>query len=245
MKKNRKFKLIKAGIGITVVATTLLTSSCGNSMLDKYYIVTDSSNNYLCTRKNPSLNTHDYEFYDIKDNTLIGVLCSKRGGNFDYSMHHIGTKFLNELQVIPLAQALSDEDINTSLFNKEADVNRLIDDDLLKDIVNNHFVKEEYHLTEEFKYIPSSKLQIFVHDNEIMIGYDVSPDRDFNKFRYIYSIEDMDVKEFDRNEEVKAVNIGIYLTDQHYRNNYITYNDAMGMISSYKINHHQKIKKIS
>lgn len=242
--KKGKLKLIKQGLSITIVATTLVMSGCNNSCVDKYYIVTDKGQNYICKRVGPFSNTHDYEYYDIKKNKLIGAECTRWGRNFDYNIHRAGTSFLNELQVIPLNEALVDENIDANLFHNENDINNLITNQLLVDIVNNHFVREHYYLTEKFNYISSSKLQMFVHDTDVIVGYDVSPDRDFNKYRYIYSIEDMDVKEFDRNAIVESVNIGMYLTAKHYKNNYITYNEAIDMIKLYKKNHHQKVKKI-
>lgn len=243
--KNRRYKLIKSGIGIAIVASTLLTSGCSSSLLNKYYIVSDKGQNYICVMEEPKSNTHDYEYYDIKTNNSVGVMCAKRGGNFDYSIHRAGTKFLNEFQVMNLSDTLLDEGIDLGLFANENDINKRIDDKLLNDIVSNHFVRQKYYLDEKFKYIPNSKLQLFINENNVMIGYDVSPDRDFNKYRYIYSIEDYDVKEFASNDIVKAISIGIYLTKEQIKKGYISYNEAIDMLIHYKKDHYQKVKKIS
>ncbi len=220
---------------LSLISGSMVLSGCESSK-DDYYIVTDGGKNYICTRR--ISDNDDYEFTSIKDNKIIGYICLNNG-SFDYSMkkHSFNKKFLCELQVFSLKDALADENIDISLIDNSKDVVDLAFSSNLDNIVNNHYVRELYSCNEDFVYIPDSKLQLFVDDNCVRVGYDVSPDRIMNNNRYVYSIYDRDVIEYKKTDNVLTYSVNMYMTDDNKSDGYISHNDALRMIKKYKKNH--------
>ena len=234
--KFKKIKLVKKGLGISIVSMTILLSGCGTN--SNYYMVTDNNKTYICLKEGISKNYDDYDYVSI-NGKKIGSVCSKMR-SFDYSCHHLSTNFLNELQIQSLNQVFEELNLDESILNNIDELKDFEQMEQLDNIRINYYYNTKYDLVKNFIYTEDSKLELFDTPTKVIIGYDISADRIAQKNRFIYSIEDMDVVCFNKNDEVKGINIGLYLTDDQHSKGYITYEEAIEMVNKYNKNHYHR-----
>lgn len=219
IEKFKKINLIKVS-SCVLVASSFFTG-CNSKSLDDYYLVSKDGNYSICYRTDIYKNCDDYDYNSIIDNKTIGSICSN-GNNFDYENHHFSTEFISEMQVTSLKEVLNKDSMNyNDLIN--------LAKSFPKDIGDNYYKSKKYYVTENFKYSKSSKMEIFIYNNNIIIGYDLSPERLYDENRYIYSIKDMTTLAFRNDDNIKS-----YSLDSNLSNGYITYDTALFIINKEK-----------
>lgn len=221
LNKLKKVKLVRLSQVFICSASLIFVSGCNKVDTSDYYIVSKGGNYTLCNRDFHFANGDDYEYDSIIDQKFVGAICSK-GNSFDYESHHISMDFLCELQVVNLKDTIENEKISLKAIEE------LATSDMLIEIADNYFLNKKYYYDQDFEYSFSGTLKMFTTDDNIIIGYDVSPKRLSNTKKYIYSIIDNDTLIFRSNDIISTVEI-----ENKSNNDYITYNDAIDIINEY------------
>ena len=223
LNRLKKMKLVRLSKVLVISTSLIFLSGCNSVDTDNYYIVSKDGNYSLCSREYHFASSDDYEYDSVIDGDSVGLICSN-GDNFDYEKHRITTKFLCELQVVNLKDAIENDKLS-----KEA-IRNLATSDVLYDIAENYFINKKYYYEQDFDYGSTSTLKMFTTEDKLIVGYDISPKRLSNTMKYVYSIIDNDTLTFRENDIISTVEF-----EGLNNNNYITYNDAVDIINEYNV----------
>lgn len=218
--KMKHVKLVKTGCILLSFATIITFTGCDNKKLENYYLVSKDGSYSICSKTDAFINVDDIQFNSIIDNKTIGCICTK-GDSFDYEKHHFVVQFISEMQVAGLNDVLNKDDMS---FQK---ILELANSKELQKIGDKYFEDKHYGLKENFKYFAPSSLKLFKIKDEIIIGYNLTPNRIKDENRFIYSIIDKDTIQVTSADQVVSLDINI--DDQKY----LSYSDASDIVSKY------------
>lgn len=224
----KKVKLIKTCCIMTALFP-LAISGCSEAEDKDYYLVHNNNKYYICTKSDLYSNSCDYEYKSITNNEIVGCICSLKN-NFDYQTHRLSTEFLSELQVVNL-----DEVIDNNTISKN-DIMNIAKSDEINSIGDKYFKSRNYNFEYSFDNYLSSTLKVYKSENDIILGYDMSPRRLSETNAYVYSILDNDVIKLS-DKQIEIYNINNFFNGD----NYISYTAAKEL--SNKKNLQKVIKK--
>lgn len=222
---KRKFSL-KKGCCVLLMASTVILSGCNNLSSKDYYIVIEDGKSYVCKQVGPFIKSDELHYKSVLDKKLIGSIC-KNKKSFDYEYHDRLYNFISEFQTVNLSDVISEEKIN------EEELNTFAQSKNVKKLFLGNYYKKKFYLNQKFKYNDDAELKLYKHNDDYIIGYDISPERLKNSKRYIYSITDIDTYSFASDQEVKSSDIYKYV-DGNLSSDYIVYKDAEDILKNYK-----------
>ena len=222
IEKMKKVKLIRNCFVLTALFPFAL-SGCDNVNTSDYYLVHNNNKYYICTKSVKYVNNCDYEYNSIIDNKTVGAICSLKN-NFDYQTHHFSTDFLSEMQVVSLEELINDK------FVSYSDIKNLVETDKIDEIGDEYFKTKKYYFEYQSDYYYPTELKIYKFDDNIILGYDVSPKRLSGSNDYVYSINDNDVIKLSDND------IDVYdISDYFNGNNFISYDTVLELSTNKKL----------
>lgn len=223
----KKVKLVRNCVILTSIFPFALTG-CNEVNTSDYYLVHNNEKYYICTKSDLYSNSCDYEYKSIINNEIVGYICSLKN-NFDYQTHRLSTEFLSELQVVKLDEVIDDNNISKN------DIMNIAKSDEINSIGDKYFKSRMYNFEYSFDNYLSSTLKIYKSENDIILGYDMSPKRLNGTNDYVYSLLDNDViKLSDKKIEIYNIN------DFFNGDNYISYTAARELSNDKKL---QKVMK--